>query len=124
MLDYTLTINGVDFTSMIDRDSYQTSRIPIYSERITTIDGVDHIVMLRNKSALSFSLNPQTAAQTKAAYNALIQQPCEVYFFNLQTQEYQSAYMITDRQTAEYLSRCLYKGLKWNQIGPVTFEEL
>ena len=124
MLDYTLTINGVDFTPLIERDSYQTSRIPIYSERITTIDGVDHIVMLRNKSALSFSLNPQTAAQTEAAYDALIQQPCEVYFFNLQAQEYQSAYMITDRQTTEYLSRCQYKNLKWNQMGQITYEEL
>ncbi len=124
MLDYTVTINGVDFTSMIERDSYQTSRIPIYSERITTIDGVDHIVMLRNKGAMSFSLNPQTAAQTEAAYNALIQQPCEVNYYNLQAQEYQSAYMITDRQTAEYLSRCQYKGLRWNQMGPITFEEL
>mgnify|MGYP007057775848 FL=1 len=78
MLDYTLTINGVDFTAMVERDSYQTDTVPIYTERITTMDGVDHVALLRNKSTLTFEFNPQTTAQTKTACDALLMESIEV----------------------------------------------
>ena len=124
MLDYTLTVNGVDFTGKIERDSYRTSKIPVYSDSVVTLDGVTHIANLRNKGEVSFALNPQAASDTATLCNALLIMPCTVYYFSLQSQSYETARMMLDNQSAEYLSRCLYKGLKWNQMDSITLTEL
>ena len=124
MLDYTLTINGVDFTNMIERDSYNTANIPVYSDSVVTLDGITHVALLRNKAEISFDFNPQNATDTQTACNALLSMPCEVYYFNLQRQEYMYANMTVDQRTAQYLSRCLHKGLKWNQMDSLTLTEL
>ena len=55
MLNYTVTINSVDFTAYIERDSYKTSKVPVYSKSVTTLDGVSHVVKLRNKNKISFA---------------------------------------------------------------------
>lgn len=124
MLDYTLTINGVDFTRFVERDSYNTSKIPVYTESVVTLDGVTHTALIRNKGELRFEMNPQNASDTETACRALLSTPCEVNYFNLQTQEYERAYMTIDQQSANYLSRCYYKGLKWNQMDSITMTEL
>lgn len=124
MLDYTLTINGVDFTSMVERDSYVTSKIPVYCESIMTMDGVTHVALLRNKGEITFEMNPQNAAQTSAACVALLTMPCVVRYFDLQTQAYVNATMVIEQQTAQYLSRCLYKGERWSQMESITLTEL
>ena len=124
MLDYTLTINGVDFTEMVERDSYKTDTVPVFSERFTTMNGVDHTALIRNKKTITFDLNPQTATDTKTACDALSVQPITVYFFDLQANDYGTAKMTLDGQSAQYLSRCLARGLKWNQMDPITLTEL
>ena len=124
MLDYTLTINGVDFTEMVERDSYKTDTVPVFSERFTTMNGVDHTALIRNKKTISFEFNPQTAGQTKIACDALLTQPCTVRYFNLQSNTYENASMTLDEQSAQYLSRCLSRGLRWNQMDPITLTEL
>ena len=119
-----MKVNSVDFTSMIERDSYQTVRIPVYSETVTTMDGIDHVVLLRHKGGCTFEFNPQSAADTKTACDALLTQPCAVYYFNLQSNTYENASMTLDEQSAQYLSRCLSRGLRWNQMDPITLTEL
>lgn len=124
MLDYTLTINGVDFTSMVERDSYQTRKIPVYSDSVTTLDGVTHVVLIRNKGEIEFEFNPQNAEKTAEACSALLMMPCGVYYFDLLTQDYVYANMVIDQQSAQYLSRCLYRGEKWNQMESIVLTEL
>ena len=124
MLDYTLTINGVDFTNMVERDSYTTAKIPVYSDSVITMDGITHVALLRNKGEIRFKFNPQNADDTATACAALLSMPCMVYYFNLQDQEYQYAKMTVDQQSAQYLSRCLYRGEKWNQMSSITLTEL
>ena len=124
MLDYTLTINGVDFTSMVERDSYRTSKIPVYSDSVMTMDGVTHVALLRNKNEISFEMNPQNASETETACNALLSTPCRVELFSLQSQQYETVYMTLTQQSANYLSRCYHKGLRWNQLDSITLTEL
>lgn len=124
MLDYTLLINGVDIAPMIERDSYQTRKIPIYSESIVTMDGITHTALLRNKGEITFEFNPQNASDTESVCTALLETPCEVYYYDLQTQAYALANMIIDQQSAQYLSRCLYRGERWSQMEQVTMTEL
>ena len=107
MLDYTLTINGVNFTPYIERDSYKTSKIPVYSESVMTIDGYSHVALLRNKNEISFEFNPQNSEDISICANAFLSLPCEVYFYSLQTQQYEYANMTLTQQAAQYLSRCL-----------------
>lgn len=124
MLDYTVTINSVDFTSYIERDSYKTAKTPVYSESVMTLDGVTHVVKLRNKNEVYFELNPQNATNMGTLCAALLTIPCSVYFFSLQSQAYETANMVLDKQTAQYLSRCLAGGLKWNQVERIELTEL
>lgn len=124
MIDYTLKINDVDFTGMVERDSYNTSKIPVYSDPVMTMDGITHVALLRNKGELSFEMNPQNATDTETACRALLSSPCKVEYFNLQTQEYETVYMSLSQQSANYLSRCYYKGLRWNQMDSITLTEL
>ncbi len=124
MLDYTVTINGVDFTPYGQYESYNTKKTPQYSRSVETIDGVTHMALKRNVGGLSFALNPQDAETTAILAEALLAQPCEVYYFSLQSQVYETATMNLDEQSAEYLVRCKFLGRKWNQIAPLTFTEL
>lgn len=124
MLDFNLTINGVDFKPFIRWDSYSTRKIPVYSQTVTTIDGVEHKTLIRNRGELSFSLNPQNATNTLALASALLTQPCTVNYFSLQTQQYEGAIMALDGQSAEYLVRCKFQGEKWNKFDSITLTEL
>lgn len=124
MLDYTITINGVDFTSAIERDSYTTNKTPVYSDSVVTMDGITHVTNLRNKSVVRFSLNPQNAADTRVLCTALLTMPCDVNYFSLQTQQYEHANMMLEEQSAQYLSRCLYRGQRWNQMEEIELTEL
>ena len=124
MLDYTLRINGVDFTQYVERDSFQTRKIPVYSESVVTLDGVTHVALLRNKGEITFEFNPQNADTMTECATALLSQPCEVYYWSLQTQRYETVYMTINQQAAQYLSRCLYRGQRWSQAESVTLTEL
>lgn len=124
MLYYTLTVNSTDITNYVKFDSYSTSKVPVYSNSVVTMDGVTHVRQIRSKGAVSFELNPQDAATTKIIAEALLTQPCSVYYFNLQTQTYETVNMMMDEQSAEYLALCEAKGLKWNQLSPIQLTEL
>lgn len=124
MLAYTLTINGVDFTDAIRFDSYSTKKIPVYSQSVQTLDGVTHVALLRNKGQVTFTLNPKNAEATETLVDALLAIPCTVYYFNLQTQLYETANMTLDEVSADFLARCKFLGKKWSQTGQITLEEL
>lgn len=124
MLAYTLTINGVDFTDAIRFDSYSTKKIPVYSQSVQTLDGVTHVALLRNKGQVTFTLNPKNAEDTETLVDALLAIPCTVYYFNLQTQLYETANMTLDEVSADFLARCKFLGKKWSQTDQITLEEL
>ncbi len=124
MLHYNFTVNGVDFKPFVERDSYNTSKIPVYSDPVLTMDGVEHLTLLRNKGEITFSFNPQNAVNTHTACAALLTMPCEVYYFNLQAQQYELATMKIDQQSARFLSYCLAYGFDWNQMADITLTEL
>ena len=120
----TLIVNNVALTNMVERDSYETTYTPIYTETITTMDGVEHTALLRHKGSVSFTLNPQSAADTKNICTALANTPMQVQYFCLQRNQLVTATMKTSGVSATFLSRCLYGGLSWNSLGSITLEEL
>ena len=59
MIPYTFEINDTSFASIVKKYSYSTDRIPVESQRITTMDGVDHVAIIRYKGVLKLEINPQ-----------------------------------------------------------------
>lgn len=121
---YTLIVNGFDLTDMVERDSYSSALLPVEVPMITTMDGVDHTRIIRYKSRVSVSLNPQTAEQAALLVSALMVSPMSVQFHCLQRNDDITARMIIDEISADYLSRCLAYGQKWIQLDDLTFTEL
>lgn len=124
MLDYTVTVNSTDITKYIRYDSYNTKLTPRYSQSVVTLDGVEHVSLIRNVGSVSFEFNPLPASVTQTIASAFATQPCAVTYFNLQTQTTTAANMKLDDQSAEYLVLCKAGGLKWNRVEPITLTEL
>lgn len=124
MSKYTFLVNSHDYTNLVERDSYRTSVTPVYGETIQTLDGVGHTALLRQKGELSVRMNPQTAATVAALCSDLLNAPCEVKYHCLQRNADVTALMTIDSVSAQFLSRCLYCGQKWNDIDSITLTEL
>ena len=82
---YTLIINGHSYAYQVKRYTYQTDRVPVDTERITTMDGVDHVVVIRHKGVLRFEVNPQTEANYKTLCDDLSAGVMTVKYHCLQT---------------------------------------
>ena len=89
-----------------------------------TVDGVTHVKKLRDVGRITFKLNPQNTTTTQTIASALLQQPCAVHYFSLQSGIYENVTMKLDEQSAEYLVRCKFLGEKWTQPAQITLEEL
>lgn len=124
MVSLTFKVNNTDYSGYIERDSYSTSVIPVYSETITTLDGVDHKTLKRLKGRLSVGLNPQNAANTALICADLLSSPVEVQYHCLQRNLDITANMVVDTVSADFLSRCLFRGENWNQTQSITLTEL
>lgn len=122
--DYTVQINGVDITRMIERDSYSVEQIPVKSRTIITIDGVTHQAVLRIRHRLTLGLNPQSAAETASLTAAMQIRPCEVYYFDLHDNLYRYGTFLPDDMEAIYQSRNHRSGLRWNELSNLILEEL
>lgn len=124
MVSFTFKINNTDYSSFVERDSYATSLIPVYSDTVTTLDGVDHKIMKRYKGSVKVGLNPQTAANTAALVADLMVSPVEVKYHCLQRNADVTSLMSVDAVSSDFLSRCLYLGQSWNSVQSITLTEL
>lgn len=124
MTDKTFTVNSVNLAPFVERDSYNTRKEPVYSDTITTMDGVDHCVPLRSRNILSVSFNPVTQAEAVTIITALMSLPASVTFTSLQTGQSETASMILSETEINFLSRCLSAGQSWVSIGEIELTEL
>lgn len=121
---YRVIVNDLDFTDLIDGSSYKTSIEPVYGDSVTTMDGVEHTCVLRNRGSLSFGFNSMTAEKSAAACTALLSLPAKVYYHCLQRHIDVYATMRLDGVSAQHLSRVNFGGARWNELGSITFKEL
>lgn len=125
MVNYPFELDDVDFSHMVERDSYSTELEPVFSSETVTMDKTIHKRLVRNRGYVTVGLNPQTAADTAALCNALLKCPIMVKYHCLQRHMDVYAQMALDNTlTASYLSRCLYRGEKWNEVKSITLMEL
>lgn len=121
---YQVIVNDLDITKMIDADSYDTSLEPVYGDSVTTMDGVEHVTVLRNRGTLSFGLNSLPAEKTAELCAALLAIPAKVRYSCLQRNTDVYATMRMDGVSAHHLFRISFCGAKWNELGTITFTEL
>ena len=121
---YKVVVNGVDITDAVEIDSYQTSYDPVYGESITTMDGIEHVAILRHRGSVSFSLNPQTAQMAAKICAALETIPASVHYRCLQRNIDVLANMRLDGISAQALNRIRFGGAKWVSINEITLQEL
>lgn len=125
MVKYPYEVGGVDFSGMVERDSYETSLEPVYTDTITTMNGKRHFNLVRLRGAVSVRLNPQTDEEAARFCTKVLSGPVPVKYHCLQRNMDIIAEMsLNDAVTAVYLSRCFHKGMKWSEIGTVTLTEM
>ena len=124
MVSFTFKINNTSYAGLVERDSYETTVIPVYGETITTMDGVSHTARLRVRGVIKVKLNPTTDSDTAAICADLLNTPVEVQYHCLQRNTDVTALMTVDSLTANFLSRCKFKADDWNQLDEITLTEL
>jgi hypothetical protein len=121
---YPLIIGGVDITDMVEIDSYKTTLIPVVGGSVTTMDGVTHKSIIREKGHVEFAVNPQTDLQTAKLNSALKNGITEVKYHCTLRNTTIIATMEADKPTARHLGRVRYGGAKWNELSAITLTEL
>lgn len=124
MISFKFKAAGVDLAPYVERDGYTTAVQPVFTETVTTMDGVDHDKLLRLRGSVTVKLNPQSAGTAAKISAALLGHPVEVEYFCLQRQAVVVASMRAPAQTAQFLSRCLAGGQQWIQAESITLEEM
>lgn len=120
---YTFRLNGVDFSRMVERDSYNTALRPII-KHIETMDGIKHIALVRHRGTVTVGFNPQTADDSAALSMALLSVPVICEYHCIQRNQDVTAKMMLDEVAAKHLSRCRHRAQDWNDIGQIILEEL
>lgn len=69
---YTFKLNNTDLGARVERYGYETSYTPVYSDPVTTMDKVDHTVIVRWRHGLTVKLKPQSEAELNALQTALL----------------------------------------------------
>lgn len=124
MTKYLFKLNGVDFSNYVDAKGYKTTVTPVFSNTITTLDGVGHTALVRYKGSLSISLNALKASDVKNIAMALMNAPVEVAYHCIQRNADVIARMVPDAVTARFLPYCIYGNQDWNVVDEITLVEL
>lgn len=84
MIDLTLTINGIDFSAIIEKGSYITGKIPVVGAVYTDLNKVNHTTIARHRGYLEFRVNPLSPNQVYDLFTQLRSAPCTVKYFSFQ----------------------------------------
>ena len=85
MTKFPFTVNGADFSDIVHKYGYRTDRTPVFSKKVTTLDGVDHYSLIRTKGYLELRLNPVPKERALAFCEALQTLPAEISYHSFQT---------------------------------------
>ena len=115
-------INGIDFSGLLQAYGYATAYTPVYSQSVQTMDGYEHVGVLRYRGTLTVNLKPLTGSELHDLTNALNIGVPVVQYTCLQRNTTVLANMRLDTISAELVlknaSRMLYGGTQ------LTFTEL
>lgn len=121
---YNVKVNDLDLTNMIDAETYETAWIPVFGPSVTTMDGVEHTVVIRHRGQVAFGFNAMV--DTRAAALAKVFDPAivTVEYHCMQRNATVTAQMRMDGISAKNLSQVKLCGRKWHELGSITLTEM
>lgn len=121
---YTVKINGLDITTLIDASTYETARIPVFGPSVTTMDGVEHTVVIRSRGQVAFGFNPMVDTRAAELAQAFAPAIVRVEYHCMQRNEDVVANMRMDGISAKNLSQVRLGGRKWHELESITLTEM
>lgn len=122
MTHFPFSVNGVDFSGLVHKRGYRTNRVPVYSGKITTLDGRDHFNQIRTKGVLTVTLNPADKSRMLELMEELQTMPVRVRYHSFQTGMTETEKMVVqDMSMALLLSTA---GKDWLGGVELTFEQM
>lgn len=122
MTHFPFSVNGVDFSALVHKRGYKTNRVPVYSPKVTTLDGRDHFTQIRTKGVLTVTLNPAEKSKMLALTEELQTMPVRVRYHSFQTGMTETETMVVqDMSLALLLSAA---GKDWLGGVELTFEQM
>lgn len=121
MTVFKFKVNGVDFSDMVPKYGYTTDRVPVYSKTITTLDGVDHTILIRTKGVLNVPLNPTSERRAAEFYAELKKLPADVEYHSLQSGDVTETMKLSTMSAEFVLST---PATNWVAGTRITFEQL
>lgn len=80
----TFEVNGTDLSALCSRRGYTSTRVPVYSKTVTTLDGAEHARVLRWRNSVTVTLNDLTDAEVAAFCAAVSGEDLTVKFYSAQ----------------------------------------
>lgn len=81
---YCFTVNGKDFSDVVEKYGYETNLIPVYSKTVTTLDKVDHMCLVRMRGQLTVRVNSISAERAKDLSAELSSLPASIGYHSFQ----------------------------------------
>lgn len=122
MTRFKFTVNGIDFSDIVHKYGYTTDRVPVYGPTVTTIDGVDHLRLIRTKGMLKVPLNPNSESRVAAFCAELQKLPADVEYHSFQAGVDVSETMKLTSMSAEFVLGT--PSTNWVAGTTITFEQL
>lgn len=118
----TFKIATVDYSTYLTKYGYQVKEIPVFSNSVQTLDGVEHVAVIRYRKVLTVTIRPLTATEWATLFTALSPGILSITFTVPQSNTDLTASMKMDGASAELAlinsSRTLYADTQ------LTFTEL
>lgn len=122
MNKFPFYVNGVDFSSLVHKYGYQTDRVPVFSESVRTLDGVDHFSLLRTRGVLIVRLNPAEKSTLQQLAEELQILPVKVKYHSFQTGTTEEENMVANGMPLALLLSA--NGKDWLGGVELTFEQM
>lgn len=122
MTKYLFTVNGKDFSDLVEKYGYETALIPVFTRSITTLDKVEHTKMVRQRGQLNLQLNPVMEQRIKELTAELSSMPVEIGYHNFQLGQDVIQTMKTEGIRSGIA--LITQSRDWLTIDSITFDEL
>lgn len=96
----TFTIGSTDFSGYLTKYGYSTTYSPVYSDSVQTLDGVEHVAIIRYKGTLTVTIRPLTGSEWETLSDALAVGLLSITYTNIQLNDDVTAEMRLDEMSA------------------------
>jgi len=121
MTKYPFTINGKDFSHLVNKYGYTTDLQPVVSS-YTDLEKRDHETVVRYRGILDVSINDATEQEVAEFRKALLERPLVVGYYSFQRGRPVQEKMSISSMPASFLLSDA--GTNWVSSIPMTFIQL